>query len=145
MKAINLYDKDFYAWTKKQEELLINNELDKLDLQHIAQEIHIMGASELRELDNRLIILLMHLLKWQYQPNLRSRSWELTIKEQRRALIKHLSKMPSLKAKLPDLFLEAYEDAILKAEQETGLDESVFPKKCEWVMEKVLDFNFYPQ
>jgi len=111
--VLNLYEHDFYAWTQQQENYMINHELNNLDLQHLKEEIQIMGASELRELDSRLTVLLMHLLKWKYQPNLRGRSWQLTIKEQRRVIERHLRRMPSLKPKLCDTFSEAYEDAIL--------------------------------
>ena len=77
------YEIDFYAWTQKQAELLRNKNIDSLDWENIAEEIESMGRSEKRQLKNRLKVLIMHLLKWQFQPNLRSRSWELTIKEQR--------------------------------------------------------------
>ena len=103
-----------------------------------------MGASELRELDSRLTVLLMHLLKWKYQPNLRGRSWQLTIKEQRRVIERHLRRMPSLKPKLCDTFSEAYEDAILKTERETGLAETTFPVKCEWSIKQILNEDFFP-
>ena len=106
MSTLSLYDEDFYAWTEEQAKIMQNHELDRLDLQHLMEEIQIMGASELRELESRLAVLLTHLLKWTYQPNLRGRSWELTIKEQRRALVRHLKIMPSLKAKLPDVCIE---------------------------------------
>ncbi len=145
MGTLSLYDEDFYAWTQEQAKIMQNNELERLDIQHLMEEIQIMGASELRELESRLAVLLTHLLKWTYQPNLRGRSWELTIKEQRRALVRHLKIMPSLKAKLPDIFIEAYGSALLKAEKETGLDEGTFPIKCDWTIVQVLDDKFFPR
>ena len=75
------YDTDFYAWANTQAELLRTGQLEKADIAHIAEEIESMGKSELRELENRLALLFSHLLKWQLQPTLRSRSWELTIKD----------------------------------------------------------------
>ncbi|HMT03403.1 MAG TPA: DUF29 domain-containing protein [Burkholderiales bacterium] len=141
----NLYEKDFYAWTKKQAKLIKEKSFDKLDIVNLSEEVEDMGNRHADEIESRLCILLMHLLKWKYQPNLQSKSWEFTIKEQRRSIAKRLKKMPALKSKLPELFLEAYEDAIFEAEKETGLDESTFPKKCEWTIEQVLDDNFLPK
>ena len=103
-----------------------------------------MGNRHADEIESRLAILLMHLLKWKYQPNLQGKSWEFTIKEQRRGIAKRLKKMPSLKSKLPELFLESYEDAIFEAEKETGLDKSTFPTKTTWTLEQVLSDDFYP-
>ena len=103
-----------------------------------------MGNTYVDELASRFELLLMHLLKWKYQTRLQSRSWQLTIKEQRFRIKKRLKKMPSLKSKLPELFLEAYETAVFIAINETDLDESTFPKKCEWTIEQALDNDFLP-
>lgn len=144
--TLGLYEKDFYAWTQEQAKLIKNNLLSKLDLVHLQEELISMGASEKRELGSRLEQLLMHLLKWKYQPNLQCRSWKLTIKEQRKKLQMHLKDNPSLKN--PETFNErfsaAYDTAILKAAQETGLDEEIFPENCEWKIEQILDNDFYP-
>lgn len=59
-----------------------------------------MGRSEQRELVNRLVILLLHLLQWRFQTALRGNSWRLSIKEQRIRLASHLEDNPSLKSKL---------------------------------------------
>jgi hypothetical protein len=109
------YDSDFYAWANTQAALLRSGRIDQADIEHIAEEIESMGKSELRELENRLARLFTHLLKWQFQPNRRSRSWTLTIKEQRRRLHRHLAQNPSLKATLEQAVLDAYGDAILEA------------------------------
>lgn len=53
--------------------------------------------------------------------------------------------MPSLKSKLPELFLEAYELSIDDAVRETGINEAVFPKQCEWTLKQNLDQDFLPQ
>lgn len=141
---LNLYDQDFYAWTKEQAKLIKDKAFDKLDIAHLFEEVEDMGNRHADEIESRLAVLLTHLLKWKYQPNLQSRSWQLTIKEQRRGINKRLKKMPSLKSKLPELFIEAYEDSILEAEKETGLDEKTFPAVCEWTIEQVIDDEFLP-
>ena len=86
----------------------------------------------------------MHLLKWQYQPGLRSRSWKLTIIEQRQEIQDLLEDSPSLKHKLPQEFGKAYNRAILKAEKETNLSSKTFPKNCPYTLAQILDEQFYP-
>ena len=75
------YEADFYAWASQQAELLRQQQASGLDWTNLAEEIEAMGRSEKRQLASRLEVLMMHLLKWQYQPNFRSRSWQLTIQE----------------------------------------------------------------
>ena len=133
------YDADFYAWANTQAALLRSGRIDQADIEHIAEEIESMGKSELRELENRLARLFTHLLEWQFQPNRRSRSWTLTIKEQRRRLHRHLAQNPSLKAKLEQAVLDAYGDAILEAARETGLAEETFPPVCPFTIEQILN------
>ena len=95
-----LHDLDFYAWTQQQVDLLKSGNLVDVDVKHLIEEIESMGASERRELIDRLAVLLAHLLKWYYQPSFRGRSWQLTIKEQRRQLQRLLKDNPSLYARL---------------------------------------------
>jgi len=135
---------DFYAWTQETSQLLLEGCYTKVDMKMIAEEIKSMGASERRELINRLAVLLMHILKWQYQPGLRSRSWKLTIIEQRQEIQDLLEDSPSLKHKLPKEFNKAYARAILKAEKETNLPRKTFPQDCPYTLEQVLDEQFYP-
>ncbi len=95
-----LYDQDFYAWANEQAGLLRAGRLSEADIEHIAEEIESMGKSEKRELVSRLTVLLLHLLKWQHQPAFRSKSWRLTLEEQRDRLEDHLADNPSLKSSL---------------------------------------------
>ena len=142
--ALTLYEQDFYAWTQQQAQLLKAGRLDECDLEHLIGEIESMGASERRELINRLAILLAHLLKWHYQPNYRGRSWQLTIKEQRRQLLRLLDDNPSLKARFEEFIPMAYGDAILLAAKETGFEESIFPNTCPYSMMEILADNYLP-
>lgn len=139
-----LHDVDFYAWTQQQVHLLKSANWAALDIESLTQEIESMGASERRELINRLAVLLTHLLKWQYQPSFQGRSWQLTIKEQRRQLQRLLTDNPSLQARLSELIADAYGDAILLAAKETGLEESMFPENCPYAEDAILDGEFYP-
>jgi hypothetical protein len=140
----NLYDRDFHAWANEQAALLRAGALAGADIAHIAEEIESMGRTEKRELISRLAVLLMHLLKWEYQPTLRGNSWRATIKVQRRELARHLDDNRSLRTKLPEAIGDAYGDAILNAARETGLDESAFPAQCPWSFEQIAGNDFWP-
>lgn len=136
------HDNDFYAWTQEQAYLLRNRQFHQIDVANIAEEIEDMGRSEKRELESRLEILIMHLLKWQFQPHLRSRSWQLTIKEQRIRLEKLLQENPSLNSCLSDSLAKIYQLAIISAERETGL--SSFPEKCPYSLTEIFSSEFLP-
>lgn len=142
---MSLYDTDFYAWANQQAALLRAGNLAAADIAHIAEEIESMGRTEKRELISRLRVLMLHLLKWQFQPGLRGRSWRLTIEEQRRQLERHLEDNPSLRSKLSDAIQDAYGDAILAAERETGLAESTFPATCPYSYDQMIDDDFWPE
>ena len=95
------YDRDFHAWVLQNAALLRQGKLDALDLEHIAEELESMGASERRELLHRLQILLLHLLKYQFQPERRGKSWRLTINHQRTAIERLLDKLAAFKKGWP--------------------------------------------
>ena len=138
------YDRDFYAWAMEQAALLREGKLGEADIEHIAEEIESMGRSEKRELVSRLTVLMLHLLKWRFQPLLRGQSWRATIRVQRRDLSDLFSDNPSLKPLLPELIERAYGSAIIEAESETGLPESTFPAVCPWSFDQMMDGDFWP-
>ncbi|MFZ2726623.1 MAG: DUF29 domain-containing protein [Methylococcaceae bacterium] len=138
------YQKDFYGWTQQQAFLLKAGRLNELDIVNLLEEIETMGRSEKRELDNRLTVLLVHLLKWQYQPVRRGKSWQLTIEGQRDNCFDVLEDNPSLKPQLNDIMLRAYSKARTLAAKETGLDKSMFPLNNPWTLAQLLDSEFYP-
>ena len=144
MNATPVNQQDFYAWTQQQADLLRSRQFNKIDLEHLIEEVESMGNSELRELESRLTVLLMHLLKWQYQANFQTRSWILTIKEQRRRIVKRLQQSTSLKNKLDEIINDAYELARGDAADETGLPESDFPETCPWTYAQIVDMEFWP-
>ncbi len=139
-----LYDRDFFAWSREQADLLHAGKLAEADIEHIAEEIDSMGRAEKRELVSRLSVLLLHLLKWRYQPEKQSPSWEASIKVQRNRIADHLDDNPSLKPLLPQALASAYRDAALEAVAETGLAESTFPQACPWTAEQALGAGFWP-
>ena len=141
---MSIYERDFYAWTQQQRTLLQEGDFAHLDIDNLIEELESMGRSERRQLIHRLEVLLMHLLKWRYQPELRGRSWELTMTEQRRRIEKLLSANPSLHSQLPDLLTEAYDDAAFGAMRETGLAQESFPTACPFTLTEVLARDWLP-
>src|SRR5476651_254605 len=113
------YEEDFYAWAIHNATLLREGKLSEVDIENIAEEIDSMGKRERRELINRFAILISHLLKWEYQPARRSKSWECTIKEQRFELVDLLEESPSLKHEVEEKLSHAYKRALMIAEKET--------------------------
>jgi len=140
-----LYDTDFYGWIQQQANTLRAGNFAALDLDNLLEEIESMGKSEKRELESRMELLLMHLLKWWFQPERRSASWEATIIEQRKRVAKHLRENPSLKNVLADTYEEAYDYAVLAAVKETDMDKTTFPAECPWTFEQAMDADFWPQ
>ena len=140
------YESDVVAWAKEQAALIRAGQFDQLDLTHIAEEIEDVGKSEQRELASRMAVLLAHILKWKFQPQKRSVSWTLTIKEQRRLLVRRVQKTPSLSPMLsdPEWVDEIWVDAKALAEKETGLDMSTYPEICPWSMTDVLTPDWLP-
>lgn len=145
MSESSLYERDFYAWANEQAALLRAGKLTQADIEHIAEEIESMGKTEKRELTSRLTVLLLHLLKWQYQPARRGASWEVTISNQRRDLSVHLKDNPSLKAKLGEAIEYAYANARGEAYAETGLPKTNFPSTCPWSFEQIMNEGFWPE
>ena len=114
------------------------------DLGHIAEKIKDMGKRERHELENRLVVLLTHLLKWQIQTERRSGSWKATIEAQRSRLQSLLEEMPSLRNALAETLPQVYRRAVVKAVGETGLPANMFPPTCPFDLDQVLDTDFLP-
>ena len=133
-----LYERDLYAWATQNAALLRGGRLAEIDRMNIAEELESMGRSERRALGSRLAVLLMHWLKWRYQPERRGRSWRATIREQQRQVARLLADNPSLRPELPTLMADAYIDAVLMAIAETGLEETLFPEICPFELEQVM-------
>jgi hypothetical protein len=139
-----LYERDFYTWANEQAALLRAGALDRADIDNIAEEIESMGRSEKRQLESRLTVLLTHILKWQYQPARRGKSWLRTIEQQRRRLTRHLGENPGLKSQFDSAILAAYDDARFQTEKETDLDIASFPLNCPYSFDQLMDDTFLP-
>ncbi|MEQ8541421.1 MAG: DUF29 domain-containing protein [Coleofasciculus sp. D1-CHI-01] len=138
------YDLDFYAWICKNVELLRRGCLSEIDVEHIAEELESMGKRDLRQLRSRLQVLVMHLLKWQYQPDKQSKSWLVTIDHQRDEIETLLLDSPSLRSELEQGLARVYPKAVRDACRETGLPETTFPLSCPFEIEEILAQEFLP-
>ena len=118
---------DLYSWAVRQAALLREGRLTEIDAAAIAEEIDDVGEEEYYRLESALRVLMLHLLKWDHQPERRSRSWTLSILEHRRRARRQLLRSPGLKSELDDALTAAYEDARLEAASETGLPMRLFP------------------
>jgi hypothetical protein len=140
----NLYEIDFYAWTQEQAKLLRDHKWHELDLPNLIEEIESLGKQQRQELRNRLSVLIGHLLKWEYQPQKRSRSWLSTIRVQRREIQQLLQENPSLKSYLQEAVLIAYQNGKDLAVGETNLPDKTFPVNCTYTLEEILSDSFFP-
>lgn len=144
MGETQLYDQDFYAWAMKSAELLKERRFSEIDAEHIAEELEDVGKSERRSLESHIHNVVLHLLKWQYQPGLQGVSWRQSIRNGRIAIDKILRDSPSLKGKLQEILVSEYPAARADAIDETGLEEQTFPETCPFTLEQVLDTDFWP-
>ena len=146
MELKDLYEKDFYAWTQETANALRKQAFNQIDLEHLIEEIESVGASQKSALKNRLRVLLMHLLKWQYQPSHRGRSWSNTIFAQRDDLKDLLTDNPSLKSKVDEILPKSYRLALLDFDTETGISPKQvgIPNNCPYTLEQILDDEFFP-
>ena len=139
------YADDFYGWVEQQVALLRAGRLTEIDAENVAEELSDVGRTEYRELESALRVLTLHLLKWEHQPTLRSRSWVCSIEVQRRHATRVLHENPSLRPRIPEATREAYEDARREAAFETGLATRLFPADCpyDWsaIMTRFVEFE----
>jgi hypothetical protein len=142
--AESLYETDFFHWTEEQARLLTTRRAEDLDWDNLAEEILSLGGSEKREISSRLMRLLQHLLKWQYQSERRAESWLSTISGQRIHLEGIKEASPSLASYPATVFGKAYVRARREAARETHLPLRTFPAESPYTVEDVLSPDFFP-
>jgi HD-GYP domain-containing protein (c-di-GMP phosphodiesterase class II) len=128
-KNAELYETDFYGWTQDTARKICVGQFAEIDRDALAQEITNLGSSEEDRLERWFTLYLMHRLKWDYQPVMRSRSWTLSIRNHQNQARKWFRRNPSLKPHVQRLWEDAYESARLEALIETGLDEQTMPEQ----------------
>jgi Domain of unknown function DUF29 len=138
----NLYDTDFYAWTLEQSQLLQQGKWHALDIENLVEEIESLGKQEKRELENRLGVLIGHLLKWIYQPKRQSKSWQVAIRVQRRQVQRHINQNPSLKSYLIEAIAVGYDLGLELFVKETQILDLDLPEECPFTLEQIFDTSF---
>ena len=139
------YDEDFNRWVEQTIDLLKARRFEELDIDSLIDELEGMSKRDRREILSRLKVLLMHLLKWQYQPSQRSASWETTIRNNREEIAQILQDSPSLNSYPALMLAQAYRSARQNAASETGLPIATFPEDCPFAIASILDDDFLPQ
>jgi hypothetical protein len=137
-----LYDRDYYLWLSNTAKLLKAKKFTQLDLENLIEEIESLGKSEKRAITSNLIVIILHLLKWRYQPEKRSHSWKSSLREHRRRIQSLLTDSPSLKNYLPEIFVDCFLAAKKQASDETGLSIVAFPEESPFSVTECLDENF---
>jgi Domain of unknown function DUF29 len=130
---------DLYSWALRQAELLRAGRLSDIDPAGLAEEIDDVGEEQYLRLESAFRVLMLHLLKWDHQPDRRSRSWTLSILERRRRAQRQLRRSPGLKSQLGEALMAAYEDARVEAAGETGLPLSAFPATCPFEFAEIME------
>jgi hypothetical protein len=136
------YDRDFYSWSLEQARLVREGRWDAVDRANVAEEIESLGREQFNKLESALRVLMLHMLKWDHQPALRSRSWALSIKTQRVELDDIMADNPGLKPRIGEAIARGYRKASIEAARETGLDEELFSKTCPYTWDDIVSRIF---
>jgi hypothetical protein len=136
------YERDVYSWSQEQARLIREGRWDEIDRDNVAEEIESVGRAEFNSLVSALRVLMLHMLKWEHQPERRTRSWLLSIEAQRNDLDDVLADNPGLRQRIPEAMQRAYRNARTAAAQETGLDTKVFPAACPYSFDDVTKRTF---
>ncbi len=140
-----LYEQDYSQWLTITAKKLRQGKLAEIDLVNLIEEIEDMGRSERKAVRSNLRILLMHLLKYKYQPEKRTNIWLFTIVEHRKRLQQSFQDSPSLKPYFLEVFAESYQDAIDLAVAETGLLRNSFPNQSPFTPQETLNVDYLPK
>lgn len=138
------YEDDFSAWLYEQIELLQQKRIHEVDLPNLIEELEDMGGEQRHALESSYRLLIGHLLKWTYQPEQRSASWEITVLRERGNIERREKRNRSLKADAGRIVADIYRYAVREAAVETGLPKSTFPAECPWTLEQLRDPDFMP-
>ena len=136
------YESDLYEWTMEQADALRRRAANELDWDNLAEEIESLGTSNQDQIESRLENLILHLLKWKYQPEWQCGSWRGSIFEARHRIARVIKKNPSLRSYPGQYLPEAYSVARRRALAETGLLR--LPDACPWTIDEIVGDEFLP-
>lgn len=143
MKMNQLYEQDYNRWAETMANLLESRKFTELDLENLVEEVRDLSKRERDRLLSSLRLIVHHLLKWDYQPQLRSKSWQTTIQRERLHIKKYLQDSPSLRRYLTNEYVnQVYETGRLDAIGETGLEMPIVcPYQILDVLEREVDLT----
>jgi hypothetical protein len=134
---VGLYERDETAWLEAMAGLISAGKLDELDYEHLQEYLSDMAQREKREVKSRLVVLIVHMLKWDHEKKQRSRSWRVTIETQRQELLDVLESKV-LRSHARSVLAKSYRDAVRRVSAETGLPETKFPEQCPYSLDSLL-------
>ncbi len=137
-----LYEKDLAAWVHQQIEYIKNKEFDKIDIENFIDEVEGVVRGDKRSIQSYFIVIIAHLLKWEYQPSMRSGSWISSIENSQCEINAIIKDSPSLKNYKKLAFDQAWERARKIAITDTGLPSNNFPRVCPWSESEVMNKTF---
>lgn len=139
------YTKDFSEWISQTAQLLREHRWHEIDVPSLIEEVEDLGKSERRGIASQLTRLLLHLLKWQYQPQRRSDSWLDSITDARTQIELTIEDSPSLKSYPAEQLETSYQRARRQAAQQTKIEIAVFPEQCPYSLEQILADDWLPE
>ncbi|MEH3119220.1 MAG: DUF29 domain-containing protein [Methylorubrum populi] len=141
-QAFSHYEGDLYTWVQEQVALLRAGRTDALDLDHIAEELSDVGSELYFRLQSAIEIVFLHMLKWEHQPERRSRSWVLSIAEHRARIDILLRKNPGLKSRVAEAVEDGFRLGRLRAAREMKRSLSTLPAACPYSWDDILNRPF---
>jgi hypothetical protein len=139
-----LYGRDYALWVEEQVRLLQAGRFDQLDLPNLIDEVEDLVKSQRRAIRSDLVVVMLHLLKWQFQPERRSVSSQASIAEHRQRIEDEIEDSPSLWSFPAEVFAKSYARARQRAAIETALPPATFPESPPFTPEQALDPDFLP-
>ena len=139
------YATDLSLWAQQTADLLREKRWQDIDLEHLIEEMEDLRKSEKRGISSQLIRLLLHLLKWEYQPQRRSDSWLDSITDSRLQIELAIKDSPSLKNYPLQELAQAYQRARWSASKQTHLPLSTFPETCPYALDNILAEDWLPE
>jgi hypothetical protein len=91
----SLYETDTAAWAQQQSDALRRRAANEIDWNNVAEEIEDVVLRQKDQIESRLTVLCEHLLKWQFQPTMRSGSWRGSVVEARDRIASVSRKTPA--------------------------------------------------
>ena len=132
-------DEDYAAWIGHQVDALKQGRFDELDIEELAGEVDSLGKRDFKELRSALRVIILHMLKWDYQPERRDVSWRKSINAARRRVWGELESSPSFRSRIEEAISFAFPHAREQAWEETGVHKlQSEPQSCPYSFDDLM-------